>query len=1119
MTARVVLCLAAAIALAAAVAPPPQPSAPTARERLERAYRASNRGVALLEQYDYPAAAEAFREALRSESTLATARLNLAIALLYAGLSAEALPEARAAAAAMPDAPQPAFVLGLIARADNRADDAEAAFQKVLEIDPSDAAANVNMGQLLLARRDYAGAIAAFRAAIAAEAYNATAAYGLATAITRSGDAGAGQEQMSRFQALRDSPYAVTYAQGYLQQGRYGEAIASTGAEPGLVDRASPRVRFSDASGAIPRVESDPDTGGPGSVVLFDADGDGDLDLLIADRGGARLLRNAQGRFTATTALPAAPEGAREWRAATGDVDNDGRPDVLLFGSGPARLLRQRGDGTFEEARAAAALWRDLDAGAASWVDVDHDGDVDLVTAAPLRLVRNNGNGTFADITREAGFSTDRDASGAPAALIPTDYDNRRDVDLLMLFGGRPPRLFQNLRDGAFRDVAAEAGLPQATWIAAAAAADVNKDGFVDFFFGRAGARGIFALSDGRHKFTVRDAPEAAAGASLAQFLDYDNDGLLDLLVAAPQGPRLLRNVGDAWIDETSAAGLVGVDAEIRSLATGDVDGDGDTDLVTWRPGTGARLRRNDGGNRHRSLAVTLAPRVSNRSALGAKVEIRAGSLRQMLEASAASPAVGPADLRFGLGDREAADVVRVLWPSGILQSELAPPLAARIAELDRKPSSCPYLYTWNGSRFEFVTDFLGGGEMGNWIGPRQYNTPDPDEYVRIAGGQLESRDGRYEIRITNELEEALFLDRVRLLAVDHPADVDVFPDEGLRDPPRRPFRLHAARGARIPARAIDEHGHDVRDLIAARDRRWPADFAMTAIRGYAAPHALTLDPGAGADRAALLLTGWTGYAFSADNVAAAQAGLALQPPVLDVRDASGAWRTVDANVGFPVGRPQTIVVELAGRWLGPSREVRLSTNMPVYWDQVLVDTGGGSHPYTIAPLEAAAAALRWRGFSAVSSPDGREPPGADYERVSAVSPWKQLPGAYTREGDVRALLAAADDMFVIAKPGDEIAIAFDAAAAPPVRPGWRRTFLLHADGFSKEMNIRSATPDSLGPLPFRAMSRYPYGPDEHYPRDAAHREHLERDHTRLVPRAMPSIDAAALHALRQEGR
>jgi len=170
------------------------------RERLERAYAASNRGVALLEQFDYPAAADAFRQALAIEPSLGIAHLDVAIALLYAGDTAAAAPQARTAAAALPAAPQPPYVLGLIARADNRGDDAEAAFRRVLQIDSSDAGANVNLGQLLLQSRRYTDAIGAFRAAVNAEPYNATAAYGLATALMRSGDAAASQAQMKAFQ-------------------------------------------------------------------------------------------------------------------------------------------------------------------------------------------------------------------------------------------------------------------------------------------------------------------------------------------------------------------------------------------------------------------------------------------------------------------------------------------------------------------------------------------------------------------------------------------------------------------------------------------------------------------------------------------------------------------------------------------------------------------------------------------------------------------------------------------------------------------------------------------------------------------------------------------------------
>jgi hypothetical protein len=104
-------------------------------------------------------------------------------------------------------------------------------------------------------------------------------------------------------------------------------------------------------------------------------------------------------------------------------------------------------------------------------------------------------------------------------------------------------------------------------------------------------------------------------------------------------------------------------------------------------------------------------------------------------------------------------------------------------------------------------------------------------------------------------------------------------------------------------------------------------------------------------------------------------------------------------------------------------------------------------------------AELRWRGFSAEVSPDGREPFGYDYNRVSPLSPWKVMTGRYTREGKVKTLLDVSDDMFVVAKPGDEISLSFDGRALAPLASGRRRTFLLYADGFSKEMDLNSGQP------------------------------------------------------------
>src|ERR1044072_2708795 len=273
---------------------------PNAREE---AYRANNIGVALLEQFKYKEAADAFRRALQIEPSLALARINLGIALFNVPDLPAAQKELQAAIALAPSAPQPHYVLGLLAKTQNRPEEAIAAFQKVLSIDKDDVGANVNLGQLYAQQRKYPEAIAVLRTGLAAEPYNATALYNLGTALLRAGQRDEGQKVIAQFQELRQRGTGTTLGSNYLEQGRYAEAIASTGAEPELVDKRTPEVTFTDATAAI-LPQGDWAAGAEvnsGAVLLFDYDLDGDLDLLEVAGGKQRLLRNDGGKFTDVT--------------------------------------------------------------------------------------------------------------------------------------------------------------------------------------------------------------------------------------------------------------------------------------------------------------------------------------------------------------------------------------------------------------------------------------------------------------------------------------------------------------------------------------------------------------------------------------------------------------------------------------------------------------------------------------------------------------------------------------------------------------------------------------------------------------------------------------------------
>ncbi len=1159
----------------------------------EEAYRANNLGVAQLEQFNYEEGAEAFRRALALDPQLKIAQINLAIALFNLQDIKAALQAAQTAANNAPESPQPVYILGLIAKNQNRTDDAVVAFKRVLSIDPNDVGANVNLGQIYASQRKYAEAIVAFRTAIDAEPYNTTALYNLATALLRNNAREEGQQLMTRFQTLRQSGAATSIGQNYLEQGRYAEAVASTGVESELVDKTVPKVIFQNAIAVLPaqKLQTGIAGGGlnflkpktkydilrrfSGGAVLFDFDNDGDLDLAKLNNsissvrkisstestanlnGSVSLYRNDKGKFTdisQTSGDLAKIVKKVSTGIVAGDFDNDGLADLFITEYEGMRLFRNAGKGRFVDVSAQAKLpkYPYLSVSSA-FVDADHDGDLDIFVAgftefderaelndfvfprefspAPNWLLRNNGDGTFVDISDSANINSSKtknennQSEANSIAIIPTDFDNRRDIDFLVLNHGGKPNLFRNLRNGSFRDVAAEVGLTETGDWTCAAAGDFNKDTFTDFFFGKADAKGVFAVSDGRGKFTLQTAPTGTESAVSAQFLDYDNDGLLDLIANTEKGFVIARNLGDAWTNADSSAFKIKTDSNnalenSRQILSGDVDGDGDIDLFAFAKNGSLHFLRNAGGSANNSEIVRLQGRVSNRTGIGAKIDLRAGSLAQKLESYSASPMPAPSDVHFGLGRREKPDAVRVIWTSGIIQAETEFPAATKmntaknnqplkIEELDRKPSSCPYLYTWNGEKFEFVTDFLGGGEMGNWKEAGAYHYPDSDEFVRITSDQLKPKNGRYEIRVTNELEEVLFLDNLKLVAVEHDAGEEVYPNEGLGIPTAGEQILYATRNARPPISAVDTDGRDVLPAIRNLDRTFYDSFKLLNIRGYAAPHNLTLnlDDKKGYDgRTLLLLTGWTDYAFSSDNLAASQSGKSLFLPKLQVKDKKGEWQTVIDSIGISIGRPQTLVVDLTGKFLSDSREVRIVTNFKTFWDKIEVDTSAQSDVKTIE-LQPMSANLRERGFS--EEIKYGEMIAANYERILNDGRWKYFSGNFTRLGAVNPLIEAVDDVFIISKTGDELVLSFE--TLPELPKNKKYTFLLFASGYSKEMDINSGSPDAVFPLPFKRMEKYPYGADEQFPMTEAKRKIYDEYTTRAVRGVLPRIEMALI--------
>ena len=244
---------------------------------------------------------------------------------------------------------------------------------------------------------------------------------------------------------------------------------------------------------------------------------------------------------------------------------------------------------------------------------------------------------------------------------------------------------------------------------------------------------------------------------------------------------------------------------------------------------------------------------------------------------------------------------------------EIAADQTITIEQVVRKASSCPILFTWDGARFRFVTDFIGTGGLGFQLRPGEYPKPDPTEDVRIPPGMLipREKDGKLLLRVLEPLEEVCYLDSVELLAIDHAAGTEAYPEERFGGVlPAPDGRIVLIDDKLLPSRVVDDGGRDVTELLHAVDRRWASPTTDIRYIGFVNDHALTFEfntlrdgaplrGGRRQNELLLFLDGWVEYTYSHVNHAAFQAGLQLSPPSLEVPTGDGRWKVAVADIGL----------------------------------------------------------------------------------------------------------------------------------------------------------------------------------------------------------------------------
>ena len=765
-------------------------------------------------------------------------------------------------------------------------------------------------------------------------------------------------------------------------------------------------------------------------------------------------------------------------------------------------------------------------------VDYDHDGDMDLLSArTDITMYRNNSDDEnegddqnkdddeneddepFTDVTEQTFVKTAAPQS-APAEAFSADFDDDGDIDIFTIHREAGCTLYNNLRQGKLRGISNETGIPQDMPYTAAAIGDYDNDGDIDIFLSTADRIHLY-LNRGDGSFV--DDPRLEAGVRdlspvLLKNIDYDNDGFVDLWVSGKDGMFLFRNDGTGQfmepyplIENVTADGTTLYNATAGAI--GDYDNDGDLDLFFIDGKGQLRALQNNGGNRNNYIQVRLEGITSgnnkvNRDGIGSKLEVKVGDLYQLQYVSGQVS-------HFGLGAFDAADVVRVVWTNGVPQNVIKPQSRQRILEKQILKGSCPFLYVYDGEQYQFVTDLLWRAPLG-LVTSMGFVAPDETkDFVKISGTQIQPKSGKYSIQITEELWETAYFDEVKLIAVDHPADTDIFVNEQYTPPPFAEFKVYGVKEKLHPKAALNHRGEDVSDALKTFDYHYAVEHAPGPYQGVVEPHAIILDLGEVPNDTpvTLFLSGWIFPTDTSINVALFQnPGINPSFPSVSVKDETGQWKTVIDMIGLPAGKNKTITVDLTGKFLSDDRHVRIETDMQIYWDAAFFTVGAQDVPIEMTTLNPDSADLHYRGFSEMYRPNPHAPHLFDYQKVTTDGQWRDLAGYYTRYGDVNPLLQEVDDMYVILNAGDEITVEFDAARLPELKPGWVRDFILYSDGWDKDGDINTLTSQTVEPLPFHGMSAYPYPNTEHYPDSEAHRRYRLEYNTRRVEHRLPPL-------------
>lgn len=794
------------------------------------------------------------------------------------------------------------------------------------------------------------------------------------------------------------------------------------------------------------------------------------------------LLVSEKGKVEQRSTVPGGP-----WlKCKPVDYDNNKTTDLLLINKSQTYLFHNDGSWTFKLINASL----DMNIGGVSdacWADFDHEGDLDLFLARPEEgdlLYQNNADGTFTNITGTVqGLDT-----GKSLSLIASDLDNDNDLDIVRLAGNSQIEIFANNRNVSFTKTVSHKLERPANGQPTLICKDFDNDGIMEITCTGLDANGPLAWKENDGQLVPMDLSGTDKGICLFDVLDVNNDGFEDFLFethpfhsSRPHAALYLNQLPllDFKLDTQPFSGL-GLESPVAT----DIDFDGDLDLLASIKYKDSKyvselvVLENQGGNQNKSLTLKIIGAKNSVDGYGSKILVKDGLYRVKKEVT--SPVT-----HIGLGPRENVDVLRVTWPNGVFQNAIKA-ATAQILCVTEKPGyagSCPFIYAWNGERYEFIADSLCTGPLGLYVGGG-YFPFDPDEYVRVRSEQIKPKDGYYEMMVREELREIIYLEQLELLSASHPDAKEIFVNERFTTPPFPEFKLIGRSDkARPVRRVIDSRGNDVTGLVAENDNRYPRPFSPSRYDGVGEEHWFEIDPGEidGSDKVYLYMTGYVDWPNSSNARSLEQnPSLDFVMPYLQVKNEAGEWVTVRNPMGFPAGKLKTVPLDISDIFLCNDHTMRIVSTVQVHWDRFMIDTAPILDGFDVQHHPYESSELRYGGYSDRYDLAGNGPYWYDYNHRTTNARWDYHLGFFTRFGDVTPLLTDFDDRYVIMTHGDEVKAKFK--ATPINGTANALTFFVHITGWVKDLDCSTLTSQTVLPLPFKGMSDYPYPGNESYP-------------------------------------